>query len=517
MKKNKISIKLVIFLFILIIVFFTSIYTLQKADYVVSQNVLLGVIIGLLVFTIIGFIAIIKICNKKELKPEKALLFILPIFCVLLFIAIPVSTGHDERLHWYRAFEISQGQLVTPVYKNDRVSLAELPEGINKISKQVDGKLKYLDNMEMLNEKLNYEESMLISNQYSAVYCFIQYIPEVIGILIGRIITQVPILIAYCARFINMIVCIGIMYFAVKIIPFGKNVLLLLSIIPIAIETFSTISPDGLTIAICALFIAYTLYVAFDKNKKCGTKETVILTVIGIIVSLCKIVYMPLLFLVLIIPKEKFKSKKDRITSLALIITIGVICNLVWLAFGSMILFNTNANTYLGSTENGAMIKIISLLKNPIEYIQKLFYTLGVNGNQYFLSLFGGQLEWEENIKIEIIPYVVCGIAAFATISDEKLKNSLNRFQKIIIFLIIFVIVLLIFTSLYIQWSDNDLLYIDGVQGRYFLPILPLILFLVGGLKIKSSYSNLAVTKLICISSIIIQLYTVTAILAEHL
>ena len=35
-------------------------------------------------------------------------------------------------------------------------------------------------------------------------------------------------------------------------------------------------SPDGLTIAICALFIAYTLYVAFDKNKKCGTKETAI-------------------------------------------------------------------------------------------------------------------------------------------------------------------------------------------------------------------------------------------------
>lgn len=66
MKKNKISIKLVIFLFILIIVFFTSIYTLQKADYVVSQNVLLGVIIGLLVFTIIGFIAIIKIYNKKS-------------------------------------------------------------------------------------------------------------------------------------------------------------------------------------------------------------------------------------------------------------------------------------------------------------------------------------------------------------------------------------------------------------------------------------------------------------------
>ena len=56
-----------------------------------------------------------------------------------------------------------------------------------------------------------------------------------------------------------------------------------------------------------------------------------------------------------------------------------------------------------------------------------------------------------------------------------------------------------------------------GVQGRYFLPILPLMLFLLGGLRIETKYSSQAVTKLICISGIIIQLYTLTALLAVHL
>lgn len=518
MKKINISKPVIIVIAILIILFFTSIYTLTTSDYVVTQNVLLWVIIGLFVFTILGIIAIIKIYKRKEIKPEKALLFILPIFCILLFLTIPVGRGHDEYMHWYKAFEISQGQLMTPIDEDSKIAVTTLPYGVqNVIVEREKGVYKYIDNIPLLKETINYDRKIIAGNQNSAAYCFIQYIPEVVGILIGKLFTQTPILIAYFARFINMIVCIIIMYFAVKIIPFGKNIILLLSSIPIAIEGFSTISPDGLTIAICTLFIAYTLYVAFDKNKKCGTKETAILTIIGAIVSLCKIVYMPLIFLVLIIPKEKFATKREKIKSLTIIIAIGVICNLIWLAFGSMVLLNTNTNTYSGTNESGTMLKVMTLLSNPIAYIQKVFYTIGTKGNQYFLSLFGGQLEWDETIRIEIVPFVIAAIAVIAAISEKEIKIKFQKFQKIIMVAIIIIITALIFTSLYIQWSENDLQYIDGVQGRYFLPILPLILFLIGELKIKSSYSNVAITKLICISSIMIQLYTVTAILAEHL
>lgn len=502
----------------IIIVLFVVIYKLLIANRVVSDNVLI-IILGIFVlFTIVFIISMTKIYIKEYIKPEKVLLIIMPIFCILLSIAIPVGRGHDEFMHWYKAFEISQGQIVTPIDKENRVSRSKFPDGVQKIIVERNkGIFKYVDNIPLLQEKINHDRKILVGNQNSTAYCFVQYIPEVIGILIGKSITQIPILIAYCSRLVNMICCIVIMYFAVKKIPFGKNILLLLSVIPITIEGFTTISPDGLTIAVSALFISYTFYVAFDKNKVCGTKETIILTIIGTIVSLCKIVYMPLIFLVLIIPKEKFNSKKNKIVSMTIILSVGIILNFLWLVYGCIALLNTNTNTYVGTDQNGTLIKLTTLLSNPMLYIQKMFYTFGLNFNKYFLSLFGGQLEWNETIKIDIIPYMIFIIAMIATFSDEKLKIKFNKFQKIVMMLVIIIITILIFTSLYIQWSDNELTYIDGVQGRYFIPLLPLMLFLIAGLKIKTSYKNQDVTKLICISSFIIQLYTIASVVAEHI
>ena len=56
------------------------------------------------------------------------------------------------------------------------------------------------------------------------------------------------------------------------------------------------------------------------------------------------------------------------------------------------------------------------------------------------------------------------------------------------IFTIIVICVIgLIFTSLYIQWSSPGNPTISGIQGRYFLPILPLVLLLISNLKLKIS------------------------------
>ena len=118
---------------------------------------------------------------------------------------------------------------------------------------------------------------------------------------------------------------------------------------------------------------------------------------------------------------------------------------------------------------------------------------------------------------MQITPYIVCGICILTAITEEKTKSLFQKYQKRILLGIVIVITLLIFTSLYIQWSDTKLAYIDGVQGRYFLPILPLILLLISSMKIKIKYTNRQVTKLICIASIGICLYSTATILAIHL
>ena len=126
---KKVKIPLVIAIIILIIVFFNSIYVLVNADREITDNVLGLIILGLLVITIISAIAIVKIYKKEEIKHEKALLIIMPIFCILLSIVMPAGRGHDEYTHWLKAFEISEGTLITSI--RNGIAVAELPKRYN--------------------------------------------------------------------------------------------------------------------------------------------------------------------------------------------------------------------------------------------------------------------------------------------------------------------------------------------------------------------------------------------------
>lgn len=118
---------LIIAIIILIIVFINSIYVLCNSEKDITDTTLGFIILGLFIITIISAIFIVKIYKTKEIKPEKALLIIMPIFCILLSIVMPVGRGHDEYIHWLKAFEISEGTLITPIKAQNGIAVAELP------------------------------------------------------------------------------------------------------------------------------------------------------------------------------------------------------------------------------------------------------------------------------------------------------------------------------------------------------------------------------------------------------
>ena len=60
--------------------------------------------------------------------------------------------------------------------------------------------------------------------------------------------------------------------------------------------------------------------------------------------------------------------------------------------------------------------------------------------------------------------------------------------------------------------------FILGIQGRYFLPILPLILILVGSvIKVKSNYKEENLAKCIAIIGLIIHIIVISQIIIAHL
>ncbi len=51
--------------------------------------------------------------------------------------------------------------------------------------------------------------------------------------------------------------------------------------------------------------------------------------------------------------------------------------------------------------------------------------------------------------------------------------------QKLWILVLIFLSVVLVLTSMFLGWTPRGYTYITGIQGRYFLPLLPFLLILL--------------------------------------
>ena len=306
---------------------------------------------------------------------------------------------------------------------------------------------------------------------------------------------------AYGARIINMIIAIFLLYAAIKIMPFGKLGMLISMCFPIAIEGFTSMSPDAITISVAYLFTAYVLNIVFNKEKMVRKVDVFVLAVLSILISLCKIVYLPLVGLLLLIPREKFKTRKQQVLTVGIIMAVSIIANLVWLGVSSM---------YLSMYKDGnSGDQLSTLLHNPIEYLQRLFTTISVFGGDYLYSLLGSELGWNEFAYMyTLFPLLFGLLFIYANTSDESIKVRLTKYQNIIIGLIILAVVGLIFTSLYIQWNEPQNTTIIGVQGRYFIPLIPIATFFIfSKLKFTRDQTEEQVTKKAGIGICIINMY----------
>lgn len=476
-------------------------------EYFASSRVLKFNLIALgLSILIIG--VSIFIYTRKNITPEKLFLYTVPIMCLLFLAIMPMYRGHDENRHMLRIYEISTGHLLTEVH--DDVVGTPLPkvvvDGTGKYWRE---EMTYNDVLDLKDVEIDYEDTKITSMDTVAVYSPVQYIPQAIGMVFSRLISDNMLLMLYMARLFNLIVCIVLLYFAIKLIPFGKLLVYLISILPLSIEAFSTMSPDGITISLSILLIAYILNIIFNKDRVVQKKDVAIISVMSVIIALCKIVYVPLVAAILLIPASKFKSKKSKALISTFVIGISVIANLIW--------FKISTN-YLAIISGGSSTdKIINVLTSPIDYFRMLLYTINYNGSTYMERLFGSVLAMGEFVKLYfIVPFVFSMFFLFESTTSKELKKRFTEFQNIVIFLIALVVIGLVFTSLYVQFTDESSMTIDGVQGRYFIPILLLVGLLLANVKINSDYNEQNKMKLYGITALALQLYIMLAIVVVH-
>lgn len=375
-----------ILLVIAIILLMTTLYQVEIKGQ--SRNTILTFIIVAITFFSVMLSAKIYF-EKIKIDEMFAFKLIIPIITILFVMAMPIFRSHDEDAHWLRIYDISLGNFFTSteyghLFQEGATNYpaAKLPRAVSTVlDKAYDGS----STKEIFDVKIDEDDEVIYALPTTAIYSPTQYLPQALGVFIARMFTDRPIIMAYAARFMNVIVSFTALYFAIKLMPFGKKILLVAMSIPIALEGFTSLSPDGMTISFSFLFIAYILNLCFKKkNERFTWKQGITVTILGVILALCKIVYLPLVGLVLILPKTKFTSRKKQAITIAIIMCVAIIANLMWLSY------STN---YLAEYEEGRPVdQLTKLLSNPIKYLETVIYSIDLNGAKYFLSMFGGEV-----------------------------------------------------------------------------------------------------------------------------
>ncbi|MEI7669511.1 MAG: DUF2142 domain-containing protein, partial [Pseudomonadota bacterium] len=300
----------------------------------------------------------------------------------------------------------------------------------------------------------------------------------------------------YLIRISLFLASTAMIYYAIKITPILKWQLFLLALYPTTVFIRSSISADSLMYGYVFLFIALINYQIFS-DKKIGYKYLAQLSLLAVMLCLSKSAYCFILGMFFLLKKDKFISSKQYIIALFAIVILPFILNFSWVA----LTLNAIDNMPRGE-EAGFRVPLgidpkkqfLFCLNNPIEFLSITMTTLFIMLPNYIKSLVSGLglLDVFLPGNLTLVAFIILFIIPF---KSKEENFTITRYQRNICWFLFLISMVTIFFILYLTGSNVGAIFISGLQGRYFMPIIPLMLFALSH-QMYSLHYNL-ITKLL--------------------
>jgi uncharacterized membrane protein len=404
-------------------------------------------------------------------KKENLYLVLALTFGLMMAIFNPPFDGvPDEHAHYWKAWAVAEGNFLCHADDQIPKSAINLPGSNLKVSVPGDDK-KIVFNGFLV--KLFEKDSGEMSAGGSAICGAtpLGYIPQAIGLKIGQFVNISPLGSMYFARILNLFASVALVYLAIRIIPFGKIILLVIGLLPMTIQQFASMGYDSLHIASVFLFIAFIIKLASQKEKKLSIRDIVILFVIALVSFNVKVGYATLSFLVFILPMAKFKNRKQY-----WLFTIGFVLVNMFVFLG--------VKSYFAEDSSGGSVQVESaidasrqtayVIANPLNFVAVLFNQVYDKFN-FYAETFLFKSGWLKKSMPQFW-YVFLVLGMILLVRNEKESVELTKKQRSIFLLVFLMNFTLAFLGLYLVWTKVGATKIAGVQGRYFLGIFPLLL-----------------------------------------
>lgn len=423
---------------------------------------------------------------RRGVGQEWMFLFIYAVLGVYCLAALPESRTPDEFSHFGRSYEISQGNLISEKNVDGGFGIMQaggtLPGNLEARDALFSGHTTLYDILDSREERLDYENPEFYGYANTALYAPTSYLFQAIGIRAACCFTDRVIAILYAGRIANWAAIGVLLFWSIRRIPVGKTALAFLALLPMNIQQYNSLSADGFAFAMTAVFISFVLSLRTHWQRRISRRQAALLYVVTVLLCLCKIVYAPICLLLFLLPWESFGSRKRYAVHAVGLGAASIISSLGWFLIASSYLIEFQPGVKSGE-------QILHVLSHPLQYLETLFCTLNNNFSVYLMGAAGQNLGALDIPLGELLP-LFCLTVLLMACGYESEKEVLERRSRCLMLAVFGIVVLLTFTSLYIQWTPYQSSTVRGVQGRYFLPAMLLLILGAGRLRRRMSIKN---------------------------
>jgi uncharacterized membrane protein len=416
-------------------------------------------------------------------KPEWA--FAIIAFCLgtLLICAIGTNqVGFDEYVHAKTAYDLSFGTTI------------ETTEAAMQMKGNL---LPYFNNPEERALVEAYEQQMVeeiapdITHQSRIVRTETRvYYPMAAGFYIGRMVGADFATMVAMAKFGNLLAYIAVVWLAIRLAKQYKLLLVLIALLPNNIFIAASITYDAVVTSFLLLAVVLMLNEILEPHQKIKWNNLLLMLISFEIGCLSKPIYIVMALMIVFFGKDKFENRfQEIILKLSVIAMAGLMLYNIFhptpVAGGDYALVSNFS--YAGDPRNtGSSVtgQIQYILSNPFGYTLLLLKSMWTMLWEYlsaqvpfvgyaYLGFSAGWVNWLCLLCAVIAAFYASRENQYFSIEERKFgKRSAIGLKYIILNLIMcFGVTAIVWTSMYVSYTAVGADVIEGVQGRYFIPL----------------------------------------------
>lgn len=438
---------------------------------------------------------------------EKIFIALFVLFGVMILLTRPPYRLMDEPVHMARAWQISEGNFLSPTGSRDdvlktvtgdnkksfgwtnrspeaateKLFTASVPVSLipdefifdvwddsQDVKFSFDGLKKFLATPLNVDER----ESGFIPN--TGTYPPPTYLPQAAAAFIGRSLNLSAGVIYYLMGLNGLIFAAVCVFWAMKVLPEAKELIFLLAMMPMFVVEAASISADAVTFGVCFLGTAWLLSLR-NSTEKFSRAEIFGLIILAIMLACSKSVYGTILLLYFLIPPERVGSLKKFLLLGAGLLLLNLMTSLGWTEFalGTAGVEPANSRQYLGLQNVDVATQKVFVVEHPQAFLDAVINSLGIGTVYYWIS-FMGLWGANGNFHLPYVFYVVYGITLIFFALTNGLRLTLA--ERAVFLFAATVSTFAFFLFDYLTWTPVGEDWIAGVQGRYFIPLAPMIL-----------------------------------------